>query len=505
MKARSETQSFDRSASTGVARRRIPVVLALLCGSYLIATSVAATPIQRDIVVDGNTDEWKTAPDLITNPGQFSTDATTFPPDLDEPQSTGRDLATFAYSWDATDMFLWVQRSGSASNQTYWWFYLDIGNDGYMGSSDILLLVTWQGSNGSLKRTIYNYSPVRSGLGDPMACPATGANSVADGWCPVAGIADGYDMPGGKVTVKSLSNQTGGLPSGLEMETSIPWSELGGTGPVSVQFHISASNGQNIPSQIDDNMDGPAGSALIFIDLDVTKGASETTAYGNSTFIYTVVISNLNVDNDATNVTLTDTLPASDLSYQSSTVTAGSYDSGTGIWTIGTLAANGGSATLTITVLVDDIAVGSTVTNTAATTTHDQPDSVSANNSDSVDVILLPGANLSVTKTAAVVSDGITVGGNDKSIPGARMIYTITVTNSSGTTAAESVVITDPGPTNTSYVAGSITVDGAARGDTTGDGDGSDYGVTAAGTVTSSLGDMAPGSTMTVTFEILVD
>ena len=76
--------------------RRIPAVLALLAVGCLVAASAVATPIQRDIVVDGDTAEWKTAPDLTTNPDQFSTDATTFPPDLAEPQATGPGLAAFA-------------------------------------------------------------------------------------------------------------------------------------------------------------------------------------------------------------------------------------------------------------------------------------------------------------------------------------------------------------------------------------------------------------------------
>jgi len=506
MTTRFEVQSTLRTtpAGGGGALRRIPAVLALLAVGCLVAASAVATPIQRDIVVDGDTAEWKTAPDLTINPDQFSTDATTFPPDLDESQATGRDLATFAYSWDFTSLFLWVQRAGSASNKTYWWFYLDTENDGQMGSNDVLLLVTWQGNSGALTRTIYNYTPIRGGLGDPLACPATGVNSFADGWCPVAGIADGYDMPGGKVKGKSLADQVGGLPNGLEMETSIPWAELGGTGPVSVQFHISSSNGQNIPTQLDDNMDGPLGSGLSFINLVVSKAASKVTAYGNSIFTYTIDIVNSNSANDATNVIVTDDLPAN-LTFQSSSATQGSYDNSTGLWTIGTLIANGGSASLTITVKVDDITSSSTATNTATTTGHDQPDEDPSNNSASIDVDLLPGADLSVTKTVVVVSDGFTVSGNDKAIPGARIRYTITVTNSSASTSAEAVVVTDPVPTSSSYVGNSITVDGSAQGDLTGDGDGSDFNVTTSGAVTSDLGDVAPGSTVTVSFEIRVD
>ncbi|MBW2256660.1 MAG: hypothetical protein JRI25_18975, partial [Deltaproteobacteria bacterium] len=111
-----------------------------LVGLLALPPVAAATPIQRPIVVDGDTSDWKTAPDITNNPGQYSTDPTTYPPDLDIPQATGRDLARFAYTYDSTNLFLWVRRAGSANNQTYWWFYIDTNNDGLMQSSDVLLL-----------------------------------------------------------------------------------------------------------------------------------------------------------------------------------------------------------------------------------------------------------------------------------------------------------------------------------------------------------------------------
>jgi len=486
-----------------VLRPRFAVALLLAACLGLATTTALAAPIQRDITVDGDTADWKTAPDITSNTDQSSTDATSFPPDLDEPQATGRDLATFAYTWNSADLFLWVERSGSASNKTYWWFYIDTDDDALMEAGDVLLLVTWQGNTGALTRTIYDYTPDQSG-GDPLVCPATGNNSVADGWCPVAGVADGYDMPGSVSSDHGLSDQGGGLPNGLEMEVSLPWSELGGTGPISVQFHVSSSNGSNVPTQLDDNMDGPAGGSITFVDLEVTKSADETTAPGNTTFTYTIDIVNSNVDNDATNVEVTDPLPAN-LTYQSSAASQGSYDDATGIWSVGTLAANGGSASLDVTVVVDDISTSSTATNTAATSDHDQPDEDTSNNSDSVDVDLIPGPKLAVTKTAAVIDDPHTTTVNYKAIPGATVRYSITIENSSGAATADAVVVTDDIPANTAYVPGSIQVDGSPEGDGTGDGDDSDFGQSTAGAVTGGAGDLGPGSTVTVTFDVTVD
>jgi len=66
-------------------------------------------------------------------------------------------------------------------------------------------------------------------------------------------------------------------------------------------------------------------------------------------------------------------------------------------------------------------------------------------------------ATLSVQKTAAVVEDPVLgVDPNAKAIPGARVRYTVDMTNSSTTTAAQGVVVTDSIPGNTAFVVGSV-------------------------------------------------
>ncbi len=77
--------------------------------------------------------------------------------------------------------------------------------------------------------------------------------------------------------------------------------------------------------------------------------------------------------------------------------------------------------------------------------------------------------------------------------------------NSSATDAADAVVLTDPIPAEVTYVSGSITLDGVAQGDVSGDGDPSDYGSTAPGTLTVNIGTLAAGATAVVTFEVTVN
>lgn len=70
--------------------------------------------------------------------------------------------------------------------------------------------------------------------------------------------------------------------------------------------------------------------------------------------------------------------------------------------------------------------------------------------------------DLSVAKTARVLSDGISVG-NPKALPGAVVEYCLAVRNGTLATPASNVTLTDVIPANTTYVAGSLSI-GAAGG-----------------------------------------
>ena len=449
----------------------------------LLAFSLPALPatIQRTISIDaalsgGGMSDWKTPTDITSNPGQFSTDAegdkqTGSAADLDyQIDSTGRDLKTFAYTYDNNFLYFWVERYASTSNVTDWWFYIDNGGsspDGLMQSGEKLLRVSWQGNNGVTTVRLYNYVSVRA-AGDPMTCPATGSNSVADGWCPVAGVADGYDMPGtygSEITLLAgngdSQNQNGGLTSGaqtgLEMETKISWAALGSTGPSSLGFHIASSNGQNIPSQTKDNMDGPGGNggSIVFTDLAVSKSASDTTVNSGSSFSYSVSITN--TGDDASGITLTDALP-SGATLVSSSTTHGSYTGN--LWTVGALASTE-VATLTLNVSADIVSTTTVITNTANNLTLDQTDTVPGNDADSVDVTISPAPIITTLKTVETYSDPVNDQTNPKAIPGAVMEYTITSSNS-GFQAADSVTITDSIPASTEMFVGDI--DGGGSG-----------------------------------------
>ncbi len=104
-------------------------------------------------------------------------------------------------------------------------------------------------------------------------------------------------------------------------------------------------------------------------DLAVTKTVDDSTPKEGTDIIYTLSVTNNGPEN-ATNVSITDILPAG-VTYVSDD---GSYDSGTGVWTIGNLN-NGSSATLNITANVNSGTNGSTITNTITAINADQTDS----------------------------------------------------------------------------------------------------------------------------------
>ena len=453
----------------------------LLTGLLALSLPTQSATIQRTITIDaalpgGGTGDWKAPTDITGNPGQYSTDAegdkqTGTAADLDyRIDSTGRDLKTFAYTYDNNFLYFWIERFASTSNTTDWWFYIDNnggGPDGLMQSGEKLLRVSWQGNNGATTVRLYNYVSARAG-GDPMTCPATGSNSAADGWCPQAGVADGYDMPGTYGTEITLSaingdsqDQNGGLTSGaqsgLEMETRISWAALGASGPASLGFHIAASNGQNIPSQIKDNMDGPGGNggSIVFTDLAVSKSASSTSVNSGSSFSYTITVTN-NGD-DASGVTLSDILPAG-VTLVSSSATHGNYSGS--LWTVGALASTE-VATLTLDVSAAIVTTTTVITNTADNLTLEQTDTDPGNDSDSVDVTINPAPVITTIKTVETYSDPVNDQTNPKAIPGAVMEYTITSSNA-GFQAADSVSITDAIPANTEMFVGDI--DGGGSG-----------------------------------------
>lgn len=99
-----------------------------------------------------------------------------------------------------------------------------------------------------------------------------------------------------------------------------------------------------------------------FADISLAMSQSNAAPATGSTVTYTLTVANSATSTDPASVVVRDALP-SGLNFVSATASAGSYNSTTGDWSVGTLGI-GSNATLTITAIVT-AGSGTSVTNTA--------------------------------------------------------------------------------------------------------------------------------------------
>lgn len=172
------------------------------------------------------------------------------------------------------------------------------------------------------------------------------------------------------------------------------------------------------------------------------------------------------------------------------TLLGDSVGDGDGIPDTGLLAADG-----TFRILIRVTVPGGVADGTVDVTTVTGTSSFNVTVSESAtDTTTVAAPSLSAVKSVAPLGD---------QPPGATLTYTVVVTNN-GTGAATSIVLTDPIPANTTFVAGSITYNAAPQSDGA-DLDSADFNVSNANTVTVNVGTLAAGATATITFQVTID
>ena len=169
-------------------------------------------------------------------------------------------------------------------------------------------------------------------------------------------------------------------------------------------------------------------------DLELTKTVSNPTPNVGDTITFTVTLSDLGPD-PATNVTVQDLLPAG-LTFVSDTPSQGTYDSSTGVWTVGAVTtAVAPTLTIQATVLSP-----TAQTNTATISHSDQFDPNTAN--DSASATETPQqADLSLTKTVSDPTPNV----------GDTVTFTVTLSNA-GVDAASNVTVQDLLPAGLTFV-----------------------------------------------------
>jgi uncharacterized repeat protein (TIGR01451 family)/uncharacterized repeat protein (TIGR02059 family) len=121
------------------------------------------------------------------------------------------------------------------------------------------------------------------------------------------------------------------------------------------------------------------------VDLGITKAVDDNTPDEGDNVTFTIQVTNLQ-GNSVGDVEVTDQLPG-DLTFVSASASQGTFNNGTGIWDVGTLA-GAQNATLTIVASVDNNTAGNSFTNTATITDYTGTDGNVNNNTAFVNMVV---------------------------------------------------------------------------------------------------------------------
>lgn len=173
------------------------------------------------------------------------------------------------------------------------------------------------------------------------------------------------------------------------------------------QFDADSTAGNNSTTEDDD---ASVTVTPTSVPLNITNNVNLPNQSIGSNVVFTINVNNpYNIS--ATGVSVSALLPAG-LTYVSHSTTSGTYVSGTGVWTIGTLAANVGSATLTVTARV--------------TTPGSKNYSATVSSNEFLNNTASATVNPPVSSLALTISN--TVNNPNPNI-GANVVFTITVSN----------------------------------------------------------------------------
>lgn len=274
----------------------------------------------------------------------------------------------------------------------------------------------------------------------------------------------------GNLATSQTATLTVVLTVGASASDSLSISNTATLATVTETDSVSTNNSQTVTTQVDR-----------LVDIVVTKSATPATVAAGSgvgNLVYTVTARNDGSSN-ATGLTISDfgvlaaNLPAGVTFVSGTGSNNTTFNSTTGIWTIGDLAA-GASRTLTLTLTVAAAtANGINISNTATVSTVSENESRTDNNSQTATSRVVGVVDLTVVKTGTpnpVLSPGI-------------LTYTVIVTNN-GTAPATGVVLVDnlgPGMTYSSATSTRGTISHAN------------------GIVTTNIGTLAAGASATLT------
>lgn len=467
-------------ARRGRATSRVVALLAALCGLLCPMASHAGTPTLTTIAIDGNMGDWSV---VLADPDNVALDGPAGGlPDADSPSQSMLDLDTFAFTWDAANLYLYLHRQGNTKSIRYYWFYMDLDDDGLMETGEPVLEMTWWGSNKRLGLRLDTYV-ASSPAGDPIT---------------VAGSHDGNSLPGRVVWGAQLGTLYSVSADGLAGEVALSWAILGVPAGSGMEIHLSSTRRLSDAPDVSDNVGRNNYFAGVTLNPDrsvsTTPGVTAVMAHtltntGNRADLFQMTWS-VTGSFTPTSVTLyRDTdgnglLGAGDLPLVDT--------DGDGNPDTGPVAPLGGALPILLAVATPASASsGDTATLVLRATSAYDP----AAFDEATDRIALDGPNLTLLKSA------------DKSqaTPGETVTYTVTYTNT-GNSEAQNVVLTDQAPAPALYVAGSATGPGMSI-TWSHDGGGTFDGSEAAPVTHirwTLAGSLVPSASGSVTFTVLV-
>ena len=228
-----------------------------------------------------------------------------------------------------------------------------------------------RGSNGSYSLTVSNVGPAPSGglvtVSDTLPAGLTPSSASGSGW--TCGI----------VAQVVTCTRSDALTAAASYPLIVITVAVQQSAPGSLTNSATVAGGGEV-NVGNDSASDPT-TVISHADVGVTKTASNASIIVGSPVSYTVTAFN-GGPSDATGIEVTDLLPAG-LAFVSASPSTGTYDSITGVWTIGSLP-SGASSTLTLFATVTGTG---TITNAATKSAENEIDPNLGNNAASAAIV----------------------------------------------------------------------------------------------------------------------